>query len=238
MNIFQKIALGIFFALAAMASSADFITPTAVTASSFGTSTQTPNNLINSSGLSANNAAGTHDADDYANTMWVAGAGAPLSCKVSDTPFLTLDGTNDYIALNMSYTGKNIAELTVEAWVKTTYSSSENFNNWAIVDFDRSEFYNLFVAGNGQVGFSTHSHANGNIKDFYSGSEHTVNDVQWHHIAGVYDGTDKIIYIDGVEVARQVNPHSGADLGKNNLTRWGFIGDGSEAASFNANRNN
>ena len=238
MNIFQKIALGIFFALAAMASSADFITPIAVTASSFWSSNQTPNNLINSSGLSANNAAATHDADGGANTMWFAGAGAPLSCKVSDTPFLTLDGTNDYIALNMSYTGKNIAELTVEAWVKTTFSHSGNFNNWAIVDFDRSEFYNLFVAGNGRVGFSTYSQSNGNIKDFYSGSGHTVNDGQWHHIAGVYDGTDKIIYIDGVEVARQVNPHSGADLGRNNRTRWGFIGDGSEAGSYNANRNN
>ena len=235
MNIFQKIALGIFFALAAMASAADFIKPTAVTASSFWSSNQTPNNLINSSGLSANNAAATHDADGYANTMWFAGAGAPLSCKVSDTPFLTLDGSNDYIALNMSYTTKNIAELTVEAWVKTTYSGG-SFNNWAIVDFDRSEFYNLFIHGNGQVGFSTHSHGNGNIKDFYSGSGHTVNDGQWHHIAGVYDGTDKIIYIDGVEVARQVNPHSGADLGRNNRTRWGFIGDGSEAASFNSNK--
>ena len=238
MNTMQKIALGILFALAAMASSADFITPAAVTASSFWMiAIKTPNNLINSSGLSANNAAATHDAAGNANTMWFAGAGAPLSCKVSDTPFLTLDGSNDYIALNMSYTTKNIAELTVEAWVKTTYSQGNNFNNWAIVDFDRSEFYNLFVAGDGKVGFSTHSHGNGNIKDFYS-EGHTVNDGQWHHIAGVYDGTDKIIYIDGVEVARQVNPHSGADLGRNNRTRWGFIGDGSEAGSYNANRNN
>ena len=50
-------------------------------------------------------------------------------------------------------------------------------------------------------------------------------DGQWHHIAAVYDGTDKIIYVDGVEDARVTNPHSGIGIGKN-ITRYGFIGDG------------
>lgn len=148
---------------------------------------------------------------------------------------ITFDGANDYIALNKNYnTSGQITQITVEAWIKTTESGTTDFDNWAIVDFDRSEYYNLFVRGdNGEVGFSTTDNT-GSIDDFYSGI--AVNDGKWHHIVGQYDGTDKIIYIDGAEVARRNNAHSGNNLGTGN-TRFGFIGDGSEASTFNASRN-
>jgi len=149
---------------------------------------------------------------------------------------LEFDGTNDYIALNMSYTS-SIPQLSVEAWVKTSFVGSSYTDNWAIIDFDRSDYYNLYIRGdNGQVGFST-TDVGSTIDDFDSGVGNSVNDGQWHHIAAVYDGTDKIIYIDGVEVARRVNAHSGSNLGVGS-TRFGFIGDGSEATSFNGSRNN
>ncbi len=151
---------------------------------------------------------------------------------------LTFDGTNDYVALNMSYTNPGeINTLTVEAWVNTSYSGNSYNDNWAIVDFDRSEYYSVFVRGdNGQVGFSSTPNG-GSIHDFYSGSSNTVNDGEWHHVAAVYDGTDKIIYIDGTEVARSTNPHGGNNIGTG-TDRFGFIGDGSEANSFNGSRNN
>lgn len=153
----------------------------------------------------------------------------------TDTPSaLTFDGTNDYVALNMSYNGR-INSMTVEAWVKTTVSGVAAFDNWSIVDFDRSEYFNLFTRGdNGTVGFGT-ADSLGNIHDLYSSI--AVNDGNWHHIAAVYDGTDKIIYIDGVEVARAVNVYNGFPLGTA-ITRYGFLGDGSEASSFNGARNN
>ena len=149
---------------------------------------------------------------------------------------LEFDGTNDYVALNMAYT-TTMSQFTAEAWVKTDFVGASYNDNWAIVDFDRSEFYDFYVRGdNGQVGFSTYS-SSGGIDDFDSGTGNEVNDGQWHHIAVVYDGTDKIIYIDGVEVARNVNAHSGSAIGKN-TTRYGFLGDGSEATSLNGSRNN
>ena len=149
---------------------------------------------------------------------------------------LTFDGTNDYIALNMSYNiAGQINQLTVEAWVNTSENGTGAFDNWSIIDFDRSDYYNLFIAGdNSQVGFSTKGNG-GSVHDFYSGV--SVNDGNWHHIAAVYDGTDKIIYIDGIEVARNINTHGGSNLGSG-ITRFGFIGDGSEATSFNGGRNN
>lgn len=149
---------------------------------------------------------------------------------------LTFDGTNDYVALDMFYNSPGqIPALTVEAWVKTTFNTAGSNDNWAIVDFDRSEYYNLYVLGDGRVGFSTEPTA-GSIDDFYSSTTLRVNDGNWHHIAAVYDGTDKFIYIDGNLINTRLNPHGGSNLG-NGTTRYGYIGDGSESGAFNAGRN-
>lgn len=154
------------------------------------------------------------------------------------TEGLIFNGTTDYVALDMSYNiAGQIPELTVEAWVKTSFSSAGANDNWAIVDFDRSEYYNLYVLGDGRVGFSTEPNGGGAIDDFYSSPTTLVNDGLWHHLAAVYDGTDKHIYIDGNLVNSRINPHGGRNLG-NGSTRFGFIGDGSEATTFNATRNN
>ncbi len=149
---------------------------------------------------------------------------------------LSFGGVNQYVALDMFYnTSGQISELTLEAWVRTTATGGDN-DNWAIVDFDRSDYYNFYVLGDGRVGFSTTSSAN-NIDDFYSNPAVLVNDGTWHHIAAVYDGTDKLIYIDGNLVSTRTNPHNGLNLGVG-TSRYGIIGDGSEASTFNGGRNN
>ena len=157
-----------------------------------------------------------------------------VSAKDTNTGLL-FDGTDDYIALNMNYNAVGqIPLITVEAWINTSETGTAEWDNWSIVDFDRSEYYTFFVRGdNGQVGFSTTDNG-GVIHDFYSTT--SVNDGNWHHIAAVYDGTDKVIYIDGIEEARSNNSHGGNNLGRG-TTRFGFIGDGSEASGFNGTRN-
>jgi hypothetical protein len=92
----------------------------------------------------------------------------------------------------------------------------------------------VYIHGDGRVGFSTYA-PTGSINDFFGNT--IVNDGQWHHITTIYDGTDKHIYVDGVLDATISNPHGGSGLGKA-TTRFGFIGDGSEATSFNGNKNN
>lgn len=158
----------------------------------------------------------------------------PSFPQTGDDHYLAFDGTNDYIALPMSYSGTNaISQLTVEAWVNTSHGGGNYNSNWAIVDFDRSDFYNVYVhGGDGTVGFSTYG---GAVDDFYGNTR--VNDGRWHHIAAVYDGSNKYIYIDGVLDATNINPHGGNGLGKSG-TRYGFIGDGSEATDFNGSKNN
>ena len=155
--------------------------------------------------------------------------------SIAQDDYLAFDGTNDYIALPISYNGLNAVQVvSVEAWVRTSYSGSSYNSNWAIVDFDRSDFYDVYVRGDGTVGFSTYA-PTGGIKDFNGNI--VVNDGEWHHITAVYDGTDKLIYVDGILDATQTNPHGGSGLGKT-TTRFGFIGDGSEASSYNAGKNN
>ncbi len=148
--------------------------------------------------------------------------------------YLYFDGSNDYVALQMSYQGLySVPYVSLEAWVRTTYNGGGYNGNWSIVDFDRSDFYNLYVRGdNGRVGFSTDG---GNTHDFTGNT--VVNDGQWHHIAAIYDGTNKYIYVDGVLDATHNNSHGGKGLGTN-ARRYGFIGDGSEATGYNGAKNN
>lgn len=155
--------------------------------------------------------------------------------SITQDNYLAFDGTEDYIALPISYNGVGaVPVVSVEAWVRTNYSGPSYNSNWAIVDFDRSDFYDVYVRGDGKVGFSTYA-PTGAINDFTGNV--VVNDGEWHHITAVYDGTDKLIYVDGILDATLLNPHGGTGLGKA-TTRFGFIGDGSEASSYNAGKNN
>ena len=140
----------------------------------------------------------------------------------------------EYIALDHSYQWDGaLPTVSVSAWVNTSFSSGGAFDSWSVIDFDRSEFFNVYVDGiTGQLSFSTASGAT--IHDFSAGA--AINDGTWHHVSAVYDGTDKILYVDGAEVGRSVNAHSGGTIG-DDIVRYGFIGDGSEATTFDGARN-
>ena len=159
-----------------------------------------------------------------------------INSDISQGKMLDLDGNDDYIAIeNKYYSGQGeIKELSVCALFKTSFAYSSYSSNWAFLDFDRSEYFNFFIHGDGRLGFST-TDSSGKIDDFYSGG--TYNDGEWHFACAVYDGKDKKIYADGYLANTKTNAHSGLDLGKGAVVRYGFIGDGSEASSFNGGRN-
>lgn len=160
----------------------------------------------------------------------------------TDQPTLYFDGDNDYAAINNLYYNQSgqISNLTVTAWVKIPL----NGGSWSIVDFDRSEYFTCAVgltnghvyAEGGHVGFHTRTAGQG-VHDMWSTS--TIRDNQWHHIVWVFDSGelyDKKIYIDG-ELDKQQNAYpTNSNLGSG-ATRYGFLGDGSEANSYNAGRN-
>jgi hypothetical protein len=154
---------------------------------------------------------------------------------------LSFDGTHDFVYINdeMHFTLPNeIPAVTVSCWFKTSQTGGSYSTNWAFFDFDRSEYFNFYIrSDDGRIGFSSSATGYSGQNDFY-GSTTGLNDGEWHFATVVYDGSDKIIYIDdGVEDARWVNAMNGLGFGTT-TDRWGFFGDGSEASSENGGRNN
>lgn len=153
------------------------------------------------------------------------------------TPYLEFDGVDDYVALGYFYNSTNIGSFTVEAWVNVPLDGGD----WSILDFDRSDYFtccagipsNNHLGTGGYIGFHTAT-VNG-IDDMWSNFS-TINDGIWHHIAWRFDASigKKYIYIDGVEDATQTV--STVEIGTG-TTRYGFIGDGSEATSFDSSKN-
>ena len=141
-----------------------------------------------------------------------------------DNNGLNFDGSNDYVALNSFYAATGITEVTVEAWIRTTKTGAQ-----IIASYDRSDYWRLGVSSTGgSTGQVTwHLGTNAGILDMSSSS--TVNDGNWHHVAGVYDNGTATIYVDGVADG---TASLGTSIGTG-TTRFGFIATGSETASFN-----
>jgi hypothetical protein len=173
-------------------------------------------------------------ADSSGNSRWARGDGGVTRESAGKVGYgLAFDGSDDFLAMNMSYSGAGaVPALTVSAWFNTSDSSSGSYNdNWAFVDFDRSEYYDLYVcvdaggATDGSLGFSTTASGQ---DDFY-GSTTGLYDGTWHYACGTFDGTTKTLYLDGSPDGTTTPPGGAFGSG---ITRWGLIGDGSEAGAF------
>jgi hypothetical protein len=148
----------------------------------------------------------------------------------------SFDG-DDWIALDKYVTVNSIPEITVCAWVWSTDTSNNKF----IISFDRSESYRLALNDsmntNPYVGWDT-TDKDGTTDDLGTPSSlGSYEDGNWYHICGWFNSSstvDKKIFIDGDMVASNSNSHSAKYLGTSS-DRYGFIGWGSEASSFNGN---
>ena len=141
----------------------------------------------------------------------------------------------------LSYNHSNeIQNLVVFTVFKTGYNQGGTHDNWSFLDFDRSEYFNFYVRGdNGKLGFSN-ANSNSNIRDNYSNTG-GLNDNQPHLGTAVYNACeilDTKIRIDGREDYAHNRENTGVNLGTGKDARYGFIGDGSEASSFDGSRNN
>ena len=97
---------------------------------------------------------------------------------------ISLDGSGDYVNCGNDPSFNITSAITISAWFKGTFDVSlqriiEKGYNWMLCSGygDNAAFYCL--------GFG-----------ILEGSA-TVNDNQWHHIAGVFDGSKMYLYVDG-----------------------------------------
>lgn len=159
--------------------------------------------------------------------------------NINFNPIVEYNGTNDYLAIeNISYTGTSaISNLFSCTVFRTSFSGSTYNDNWAFLDYDRSEYFNYYIRGdNGGIDFS---YAAGGITD-NSSTVTGYNDGAPHYACAFYDNTltnETRLRADGQTILNTDAEPLSQTIGTAN-TRFGFIGDGSEAATFNAGRNN
>ncbi|MFB6174580.1 MAG: LamG domain-containing protein [Candidatus Nanohalobium sp.] len=142
------------------------------------------------------------------------------------------DGDTSYIPLgNLVYdTQGGISEITVCAWVKSSKGTNK-YGNF-IASYDRSEYWRLAFEDdvNTHIGWDT-TDSTGKTHDL--GTPSGYADGNWHYICGWFKAgasPDKKIFVDG-QVVASATAHNGHNLGTG-TTRYGFIGAGSEASSF------
>lgn len=132
----------------------------------------------------------------------------------------------EYISVRQLQYVEPFPALTLAVWVKTGVRGM-------VSSWDRSEFFRFAVGddvgGNNGTTFVAFDHCCP-IHDWFGATD--VADDEWHHIAAVFDGEEKRIYVDG-ELDASIE--STTEMIGAGAARYGFIGIGSEAADFNAN---
>jgi len=111
--------------------------------------------------------------------------------KLGDS--LKFDGANDYVEVdNESNFDVITDQLTVSAWIKVNAFTrdfqaivTKGDNAWRIQRWSNTNCIEFACTG---LAHNSYGHVIGNI---------AVDDEQWHHVAGVYDGTKIYLYIDG-----------------------------------------
>lgn len=131
-------------------------------------------------------------SDDNKDTETKAGFITVVEPKKS----INFDGTDDYIRFSdpSSSTVTN-NQISVVAWVKTTSTSSS-----LAIMYKQNDDYMLQLASGGRIFFAVKVVVGGFLFSealLSQGTGGVVNDGEWHHVVGTWDGSEVKIYIDG-----------------------------------------
>ena len=143
-----------------------------------------------------------------------------------NTNYIDFDGTDDYLALDgYYYNSSRLNELSINLWF-----NSDAVNTGIIASFDRNEYWRIEHGGNGRadrISCSFNTQGGGQIDSFYNTFDLSTG--TWYMFTFTYDNGDYKIYMDGIE---NNSGSAGTQLGTGGI-RYGFLGIGSEAESFN-----
>ena len=123
---------------------------------------------------------------------------------------LAFDGDGDYVDCGNSEVFDLTEQVTLAVWVNANDLNDSRHHPWL---------------GKGNTAYSL-KHNSGNRFEFYvyGGGWHCVFSYyddsfsgQWHHLAGTFDGSELIIYVDG-EFAASSNYSGGIDTTTNSVT--------------------
>ncbi|MEG3764943.1 LamG-like jellyroll fold domain-containing protein [Alteromonas sp. 14N.309.X.WAT.G.H12] len=142
-----------------------------------------------------------------------------------------------YVAIDFAYDTPQEA-MSVSLWFNTTYdevytSWAEEIANWSLIDFDRTDYYNLSLTSDGRLDLGITFITSGSTIDYIT--EEAYNDGDWHQTVITYGEDGGLqIFVDGDLIISDI--YQGA-FGKTGSVRYGIIGDGSEAETYDGSRN-
>jgi hypothetical protein len=119
---------------------------------------------------------------------------------------LELDGTEDYVDCGNGDVFNVTQQVTLAAWVKA--DSSFSYPDWSGIIMrggPNIDTFALYYNGpSQQVGFKT----TGSDPAWMAVPADGLFDDQWHHVAATYDGSIKIIYLDGEQIGTMASAGS------------------------------
>jgi len=154
------------------------------------------------SGTTAKDSAGVNDGTLKGDATWAAGwtGGAVL-----------LDGDDDYVDCGQGTAFNSVCRdvITLAAWVKVNDTDGPEWSGIIIRGYgdqfgnvDPYDTFAMYYHGPSlRMGFKTNS-TSPEWMAAPNNSATALFDGEWHHTASVYDGAEKVIYLDSEEIMR------------------------------------
>jgi len=159
--------------------------------------------LDDGSGTTARDSVGSNDGTLKGDAKWAEGwvIGA-----------VELDGDDDYVDCGEGTVFNTVCRdvITLAAWVKANPAAGPDWGGvimrgygYLYGDIEPYDTFAMYYhRPNERMGFKTNS-TSPEWMASPDGSAADLFDEEWHHVASVYDGAEKVIYLDAVEIVRE-----------------------------------
>ena len=108
---------------------------------------------------------------------------------------LNFDGSDDYVSVGNPSSLQIIGNMSISLWFKTDGSFSTQKGLVVKDSYPVAQRSYFFLVQPTSIAFAIHR---SNVQ-YMAQTNNEYDDSQWHHIAAVNNGTDLIIYVDGVD---------------------------------------
>lgn len=169
----------------------------------------------------------TSNGNTLTNVNGIADVTTSLPFPTSTHAAGFTSASSQYFSAVQSSSLKPTGNFTLESWVKTSDSTVFFLVNY--YENPNLAGFELFISGGKlllQSGRDTGTTAGTDYQNI-TGST-TVNDGVWHHLAGVYDGTNLTIYVDGTQDGQVAWTHGAVYNASGNFRLGDRNYDGSE----------
>ncbi len=142
---------------------------------------------------------------------------------------LHFDGINDYVDVNNTLGNFGTGNFTLEAWVRTTGTSSQTIVAKRNATRD-GNYFRMTVTATGKASIEIDESNTSNYTYVTGGT--TINDGKWHHVAGVRNGTQLLIYVDGLSDATAATINANPNINNSFSFTFGRYLDGAIPREF------